>query len=140
MKIKNVLLVCLVVIACSFLILNKNAISQTSVDGGDIVMMNIQNGEITLVYHKPSKTFLFYGYPSSSSRNKGLQLLQMRNLSTDFEMAEKLAQAKAELENNGQGYSVEEIERRADSIHLILEKGVQGGHYRGPVSPLKKEK
>ncbi len=73
MKIKNILLVCLVVIACSFLLPEKNVMSQSSVDGGDIVMMNIQNGKITLVYHKPSNTFLFYGYPSSDLENEGLQ-------------------------------------------------------------------
>ncbi len=142
MKIKNILLVCLVVIACSFLLPEKNVMSQSSVDGGDIVMMNIQNGKITLVYHKPSNTFLFYGYPSSDLENEGLQLLQIRSLSNDFQMAEIVAETESELVYNKRGYSVEELAQKTKVFLPRLEKTKikQGGHYRESGRPLKKNK
>ncbi len=111
MKIMNILLICVVVIVGNLLFFNKKAISQDSVDGGNIVMMNIQNGELTLVYHKPSRTFLFYGYPAGKSSNDGMQLLQIRSLSNDFTLATKLSKLEEELEWNDNGYTVKDIKK-----------------------------
>ena len=90
MKVMHILVISLFVIAVSLFLFDEKASAQVAVDGGDIVIMNVSTGYNTaddiLVYHKSSKSFLLYGY--SSSKGKGLQLLQIRNLVNDFDLVE----------------------------------------------------
>ncbi len=141
MKIMNILLIFLVAIVGSFLLFDKKAMSQSSVDAGNIVMMNIQDGKKILVYHKSSNTFLIYGNPSSGSKDESLQLLQIRSLGQDFLMAEKLSQAESELVLNKKGYTVEDIRQKVDVAlpKRARTKTLQGGHYPSPERPLKKK-
>ncbi len=117
MKIKNILVVCVVVIVVNLFLFNKKAISQSSVDGGDIVMMNIQNEEIVLVYHKPSNSILLYASPALNRADKGLQLLQIRSLSSDLELAEKLAEVGTELVWKKNGYNLREINNKTKNLN-----------------------
>ncbi len=142
-KIMNILLICFVIIVGSSLVFNKKAMSQSIVDAGDIVILNVQEEKIILVYHKLSNSFLFYGYPSSGSNNNDLQLLQIRTLKQDFQMAEKLSHAGIELSSNEEGYSVENIVHRVDDLLSTQSRSKTkkvkggGGHYPSPAIPLK---
>ncbi len=141
-KIMNILLICFVIIVGSSLVFNKKAMSQSLVDASNIVMMNIQDGKTILVYHKSSNTFLLYGQPDPGSKNKGLQLMQIRSLSQDFLMAEKLSQAESELVSNEKGYTVEYIRQKVD-VALPKRgstKTLQGGHYPSPRMSIEKTK
>lgn len=113
MKIMNILVISLVVIAVSLFLFDEKTSAQVAIDGGDVVIMNVRKGydaaDDILVYHKSSKSFLLYGY--SGSKGKGLQLLQVRNLVNDFDLAEG-KKGKLELKFKKNGYEPSTIKSK----------------------------
>ncbi len=114
MKVMNILVISLVVVVGSLFLFNEKAAVQAAVAIGDIAIMHSYNEKTDnleiIVYHKPSNSFLLYGY--SSKKSKGLQLLHIRRLEYDFAFAEK---TKKKLDYKRDGY---EIDRIKDLIKL----------------------
>ncbi len=125
MRVMNILVISLVVVVGSLFLFNEKISAQMLVDGGDVVIMDItkftskgtNRTEEILVYHKASKAFLLYGYSSITGR--GLQLLQIRRLGSDFGLAEALEKKKPsehDLEYNPIGYSLTSVNVKLNSI------------------------
>ncbi len=79
MKIMNILMISLVVVVGSLFLFNEKAAVQAAVAIGDIAIMHSYNEKTDnleiIVYHKPSNSFLLYGYSSKTNQaSKGLQL------------------------------------------------------------------
>jgi hypothetical protein len=111
MKVMNILVISLVVVVGSLFLFNEKAAAQSAVAIGDIAIMHSYNEATSnleiIVYHKPSNSFLLYGYSSKASKvGKGLQLLHIRRLENDFAFAEK---TKKKLEYRKDGYDVDRI-------------------------------
>lgn len=111
MKVINILVISLVVVVFSLFSFNEKAAAEAAVAIGDIAIMhsyNEQAGSLEIVvYHKPSNSFLLYGYSSKAIRaSKGLQLLHIRRLENDFAFAEK---TEKKLEYKKDGYDVDRI-------------------------------
>ncbi len=111
MKIMNILIICLVVVVGSLFLFNEKAAARSAVAVGDIAIMHSYNEKTDnleiIVYHKPSNSFLIYGYSSKTIKaSKGLQLLHIRRLENDFAFAEK---TKKKLEYKRDGYDIDRI-------------------------------
>ena len=111
MKAMNILIICLVVVFDGLFLFNEKSSAQEGMVLGEIGIMKTfnqqtKNNEI-IVYHKPSNSFLVYGY--SDTTKKGLQLLNIRRLEHDFIFAEKI---EDRLDYKKDGYDAKEMKRR----------------------------
>ncbi len=109
MKVMNILVISLVVVVSSLFLFNEKASAQQGMVLGDVAIMRNYNQKThnleIIVYHKPSNSFLIYGY--ISREHKGLQLLDVRRLEHDFLFAEK--RKDKTLDYNKAGYSTNEM-------------------------------
>ena len=116
MKIMNSLIICLIVVVGSLFLFNEKASAQDGLVLGDVAIMRNWNQKThnleIVVYHKPSNSFLLYGY--SGTEYKGLQLLHVRRLEDDFIFAE-MKKDKI-LDYDRDGYSTKEIKRLVGKI------------------------
>ncbi len=107
----NILVISLVVFVFNLFAFGENTSAQVAVDGGDVVIINVRKGEHAaddiLVYHKSSKSFFIYGYVGSEGE-KGLQLMQIRNLVNDFNFVNS-KNWHLELEFRKVGYTPQSI-------------------------------
>ena len=116
MKVMNILVISLVVIVGSMFLFNEKVSAQQGIVLGDVAIMRNYNQKThnleIIVYHKPSNSFLLYGY-SADRIYKGLQLLHVRRLEDDFIFAEKTDKI---LDYDKDGYSTNEMKRLIGKI------------------------
>ena len=116
MKVMNILVISLVVVVGSMFLFNEKASAQQGMVLGDVAIMRNYNEKADkleiIVYHKPSNSFLVYGY--SSKEHEGLRLLGLRRLEQDFLFAEK--RKDKELDYKKDGYSTNEMKFHTSKI------------------------
>ncbi len=117
MKVMNILVISFVVVVGGLFLFNEKASAATEgIVIGDVAIMRTFNQRTDnleiIIYHKPSNSFLIYGY--SKQERKGLRLLHVRRLEHDFAFAEK---TKKKLDYKKDGYDMDRIKDLVDLRH-----------------------